>query len=506
MEPVTNADFENAIKKNRFLLDNELKQARAFIKAGRTAEALIILTDVARFAWFNYTGYHASAKLESSLLQISKQVVPYNPRYLKESTGIQKVLHVTTFIYETGGHTPLMLKWIQRDSVLREHDVFITLQPSVQMPVKQFEKHNFNKERVIFWRDKNESFTDIATLLQQKSQEYDLVVLHTHPDDIIPVLAFANYKSTPVYLLNHADHSFWLGASVLDGLVQIREINYDVDAIRRGIPKEKQFYLPIPVDDIPVQTSDRNKIAAKLGIENFETILLSTSSENKFVFFKDYNYFESIIPVLEQNPQAVLLLVGVRPESWMGKKYQHSQIKFLGIRMPSELAEIESITDIYVENLPYSSFTALLQVFMKKTAIHFVYSPLNITQLINDKSIYTADIKQWQERLHRLINDADYRKTLADGIYASHNSDYTLAVWQEKLNIIYNSAISVKTEYNVLPQEPIKTITDNEILLYKLFSERYQHHLFPKTGMLFIKRLLNFIFLKSKGFNIKKKF
>lgn len=497
-------DFDKEIAKSRFLFENELEQAGKLIASGHTAEALQLLSHIANFAWNNYTGYHASAKLEGYPGEISaKHLKKNNSPEQPVGTAVKRVLHVATHIYETGGHTPLMLKWIQRDSE-REHHLFMTQQEASALPLKQFEKHGFRQEQVIFTKENNESYLQIAQLLYDKSADYDLVVLHIHPDDIIPNLAFAGHKHTPVYFLNHADHCFWLGASITDGLVQIRETNIPVDAKRRGIPAEKQFYLPIPVEAVAEVQVNVQEIRNQRGLDSYETILLTTGSENKFVFFNEYNYFKAITPVLEKNPQAVLLVVGVRPESKMAQQYAHPQIRFMGLIMPAELAELEVIADIYVENLPYSSFTALLQVFMRKKAIHFVYSPLNITQLFNDNSLYTKTKEEWQQRLDKLINDSTYRQELATETYNNNYKDYTLAFWKQKLEAIYSSALSLKPGYNALPQQPIDNISDNEMLLYKLLQERYRYRFFKQKPAIFIGRLFNFMYLKSKGYKIKK--
>lgn len=501
-----NTDYTKEIFKNNYLYNLELKQAARLWRKGHTVEALEILCNLANFAWNNYSGFHSSAPLESLLAEISKAKLNKQSGIIKKSeTTVTSVLHVGTRFYETGGHTPLMLKWMQRDNK-RRHDLFVTLQSSTELPEKQFAKHNFSKTNVVFTRDNNETLLEVAQKLYDTSAGYDLVVLHIHPDDIIPNLAFANHKRTPVYVMNHADHSFWLGASIADGMVQIRETNFEIDANRRGIPGEKQFYLPIPVETTVENITDKFAIVKKLGIENFDTILLSTSGENKFVFFKEYDYYKSIIPVLDKNPQAVLLIVGVGPASWMAEKYPHPQIKFLGVVPPNELAEIESIADIYVENLPYSSFTALLQVFMRKKAIQFVYAPLNITQLFADESVYTKDLKEWQELLDKLINDKIYRDKRTINIYNKNFSDYTPDTWKHKVEQIYKSVQNLILTFNTLPEKPVENISDNEILLYKVLRQRYVYKFFRKSPVIFIRRWLNFMVLNLKGYKLKKNY
>ena len=49
------------------------------------------------------------------------------------------------------------------------------------------------------------------------------VILHVHMYDVLPILAFANGDfNRPVMFYNHADHLFWLGASISDLVVNFR--------------------------------------------------------------------------------------------------------------------------------------------------------------------------------------------------------------------------------------------------------------------------------------------
>src|SRR5690606_28996791 len=79
---------------------------------------------------------------------------------------------------------------------------------------------------------------------------FSRIVLHVHPNDIIPSLIFSSEKlKSPVFFVNHAEHTYWLGASVIDFLLQIREFNIQKDLKNRNIPIKNQFFLPIPVNE-----------------------------------------------------------------------------------------------------------------------------------------------------------------------------------------------------------------------------------------------------------------
>ena len=56
------------------------------------------------------------------------------------------------------------------------------------------------------------------------------------------MLAFADESGLPpVLFLNHADHLFWLGTSVADLVLNLRDAATDISIARRGVAVRPQF-------------------------------------------------------------------------------------------------------------------------------------------------------------------------------------------------------------------------------------------------------------------------
>ena len=49
-----------------------------------------------------------------------------------------------------------------------------------------------------------------------------LVVLHTHGEDVVPAIAFGAAGGPPVTLVDHSAHSFWVGVSAVDLVLNCR--------------------------------------------------------------------------------------------------------------------------------------------------------------------------------------------------------------------------------------------------------------------------------------------
>ena len=76
------------------------------------------------------------------------------------------------------------------------------------------------------------------------SRDFDLVILHTAPNDPVSLAAFGVSDGPPVALGNHADHIFWLGASVSDVLFNLRPVGARLSENRRFSGAVAPFRFP----------------------------------------------------------------------------------------------------------------------------------------------------------------------------------------------------------------------------------------------------------------------
>ncbi len=341
------------IFKNRRYFEKVLDTASNLISQQKYESAAKYLNEIARFAWGNCTGYYTSWTLERLGIEIGRSTIDtsaadqikHDKYYPKK--GNFRILHVATSLHEVGGHTRLLLNWLKNDSE-REQKVIITRQLERNLPFDLIEAHQLDKSVFKALNDESSIITK-AVELRELGQNFDLVFLHIHPDDIIPLIAFSVENLPPVALVNHADHIFWIGSSVTDVLVQIRESNMQMDKQRRGI--QNQAFLPIPFSKIPKTNSDEYKRSRdKLGIRSDSILMLTIGDEYKYQPIGENNFLKGIENVLNNYPNAFLLVIGVSADSPLAKLHFHKQIKFLGLIKDTSL--YEKAADIYIEGFP----------------------------------------------------------------------------------------------------------------------------------------------------------
>jgi len=432
--------YKILIKENKRYFDLLLNAAALLVKRKEYEAAAAYLNDTANFAWDNCTGNYVNWQLEGLLNEIGEGIDDSQKIDTNKVTGSRlNVLHITTELYETGGHTKLLFNWVKNDTA-NDHTIVTTRQAQEQLPMKNIISSGLDASQFITLGH-IPSFIEKAKQLRALVRQYDCVILHIHNYDVVPVIALSGNNLPPVAFLNHADHIFWVGASVSDLVLQIRDANIKLDAARRNL--DHQYFLPIPVpgDDIQVKYEEVRK---ELNIAAEQIMLLSTGSEYKYIPTKKYNFFEHSINVLDKCPQAVLYIAGIYPDSKLAIKYAHKQIVYLG--PVYDLYRYETACDIYVEGYPFPSFTALLQPAKKGKPVQLMYEPMPVVVFFNDNTpgfIYPQEA-EWESELYKLVTDKQAREYLAEEQKAHIAEFYAHDKWKLRLSVMYKELLGLK--------------------------------------------------------------
>jgi glycosyltransferase involved in cell wall biosynthesis len=189
----------------------------------------------------------------------------------------------------------------------------------------------------------------------------DIVVLHVHPYDVLPVLALATWADRPpVLFMNHADHVFWVGATVSDVVVNMRDSGARLAVERRGLEASRLALLPIPID-MPGRSPSRMEAREALGLDAGEVVALSVAQDYKFEPYGALDFIETLMPVLTRVPNLTVLAAGPSPQGqWaVAEARSLGRLRALGVR--SDLDLLYRAADFYVDSLPLCSLTSLLE-------------------------------------------------------------------------------------------------------------------------------------------------
>src|SRR6185437_15849445 len=245
--------------------DRLIGQAQRELTARRWSAAAAWAQIAAQYAWLNHTGRFASPSLEELLRTISQRGLPPVPSRPGRPVRPKRVLHVATQAYPVGGHTQMLARWIAQDDRHR-HRVVLTRQGSTRFPDKLIDRLRVPDELASLDRGRG-GLLERAARLRVAAQAADVVLLHIHPYDVVPNLAFAaGGELPPVITVNHSDHSFWIGTTISTVLLSLRDSGRDLAVSRRGIEPDRAAVLARPLGTLTERTISRDEAKRRFGI------------------------------------------------------------------------------------------------------------------------------------------------------------------------------------------------------------------------------------------------
>lgn len=377
---------------------------------------------------YNHPGIFCSSVIENELLKIAEQI-PCPP---VQSFDSNSFLHVLTEGYETGGHTRVIERWIENSNLSNKYSIVFTNPKMKNIPLtlkEQVLKRGGN----IFYCDANTQ-RDRASQLRQISQKFEYIIMHIHMDDTVPILAYGTEKFTrPVICYNHSQHTLWLGASVVDLLLETTESIDNFSWKRRGI--DNNFYAGLPYYNNKILPS-RDKSSAKLeiGLKKDCKLILSIGSAYKYIPVGNLDFCKFTEQILEQTKEnVVFLIVGLseKNQEWEVLKSKYTNRLFLiEFVNNKKLSVYYDAADLYIDSFPVPGGIAFTDAVMKginavvleskffdtklkkyffvsydkliERTIDLLYSTQNMFQDIPDK-LKKDDMKKWVVNAENII-------------------------------------------------------------------------------------------------------
>jgi hypothetical protein len=316
----------------------------------------------ARWADMFGCGQLTSTRLERLAITLAGRL---GPRPLaKSSTGSAPLrwLHVMSIAYRVGGHTTMVRRWIENDNSGDEHNLVLTFMDELDLAdLSATIRQSGGKVTTLGGVS---TFLDRARQLRELAwRKADRVVVHCHMWDVIPTIAFGIAGGPPVLFLNHADHTFWVGASIADVVVNLRQSGQDLTINNRGIDRNFLFRIPLPDPAAPVDVArNRAETRAKLGIPTSAIVFLTVGAAYKYESFGKLDFLTMAQRLLAILPEAYLICVGPsseRPDWNRASNSWQPRLILLGAQYP--VTPYHATADIYLEGFPFDSHTALLE-------------------------------------------------------------------------------------------------------------------------------------------------
>lgn len=369
-------------------------------------------------AWWaaqNHTGLFSDFTLEKLLSSISKKITARQSDIYKEDS----YLHVMTESYLTGGHTRIVEKWVNSSDKNEQHSLLLLNQHSIT-PNWLIEVIS-HKNGTLYNLTNIKNHIEKASKLRTIASSYEYIVLHTHVYDVSPILAFGTEEfQRPIIFVNHSDHLFWLGISIIDMLTEGSRDAISFTKLKRGLVNQK--LLPVPLEETNVLKIEKIDILKKLNLPTEPNVkfIVSMASSQKYRLEDNNKFILMALEIINKNEYARIIVIGPdknKEKEWLAAyEKSNGKIDAVGLKKRDEVNLYKKICDIYIDSFPFNSYTSFLEfavlgipsfalktVFndldiLKNTPNHFK----NIEDLVKEVSSVLSDSKQ---KNYNLKND-----------------------------------------------------------------------------------------------------
>lgn len=452
-----------------------LRSARGCSAQGSTEAALAWLEVAARQAASFPFGYLASGELEAELLRVARQVPSppssgssgAHPQAAGSGAGPRRRarwLHVFTEVYEIGGHTAMAARWMEfHDAVDHSAVLLNQRQPVPEYFAAAVARRGGRLRRL----DPAQTVLERAAALRALAwTDADVVALHVHWFDVVPMLAFGVPGGPPVLLLNHADHLFWVGGAVADLVVDLRPAGQDLTLRHRGIPRTA--LLPILIPEAGASAGGGASVApsraeakARLGLPRDSVMLLTVARTEKYLPLRErgLDFLDAAQAILRAHPRAWLLAVGPKHDAHWEAASRNAGGRVRADGPLRDLRLYHAAADVYLESFPMGSATAALEAAIH--GIPCVRGPGSTPPPANSGGLgiqvleQPADVDAYVAQARRLLESETARRVEGARAAAAVRAHHTGSRWLEYLHGVVDRLPREHAVHPVPAPEPL---------------------------------------------------
>jgi glycosyltransferase involved in cell wall biosynthesis len=395
-----------------------------------------------------------STELEKQLLHIGRGLKAPDTEMPSQSQS-NRWLHVLTEVYPDGGHSAMLRRWVEQDPKHNRHSIVLLAQ-AVPVPESLVDSLKLRKGDLFRMDPRDTLLARITRLREIVRTQADVVVLHTHPWDVIATVALSNSGGPPVLLVNHAAHIFWVGASVADVILNCRNSPQEDEWTARCRGNKRIMHLPIPLNE-PGQRENRSghdfelrEIArSSLKLPTDALVMLTVGIDNKYTPLPGVDFLQAAGAVLKAQPKAYLIAVGPKFDArWMELREDVGErLIFVEKQPATSMATFFDAADIYLEGFPFGSTTSMFEAGLRGIACVLTPKmcppPFTTDGIALQMMIQSDDISDYVKCIHALLDDKEERQRIGQLLAKSIRLHHCGKGWARYLEEVQNNVPTV---------------------------------------------------------------
>lgn len=496
--PIIERDKENF----EFLLEK--------INRSTSMEEKLGLADMATNYAISYnTGYYTSSLIEKVYTDYAKTInIDISNIQFKENS----FLHVLTEGYNTGGHTRVVERWIENAPSEEKHSVVI-LRPDISI-LEELKKLTQLKNGDFIKYDNNWTVKEKTIKLRQLGMKYQYIILHTHMEDPIATIAFGTDEFTrPVLFYNHASHLFWLGKSITDLHLDLKEKDVVTEEYKNI---KNKFNLGIPTKCLKFNTLDKLEIRKELGFPIDKKIIITAGSNYKYQPICNDSFIDVLLELADDN--TYIYVIGAQKNNTIWKnahKKSNGHIVALGnIAFNHDYLKYIGMADLYLDSYPMNGWTATIDAVTMNVPVLSLESVLPQLDYLTATESCCYSKEEIIEKAKKLLKDQSYAEKLNNDLKNSLIQNQSKEAWCNKINYLLEIAPK-KHKVLDLSNENDKNFINDLAVMNNLHAKKNEPFMFNKKdinnylkyGMIYkyqgIKHIFDILSLKKHGIKTK---
>lgn len=395
-----------------------------------------------------YNFVYSDSELDNLCAQIAATKISH--LYNIENVSHKKVAYIDSNCMDNHGLTQ---QYIRALIDLQYEILFIRL-----APIDDFcnniinEVSEYEKGEIICFKEELDLFEKLEIIFNRicvYNPQY--MLFHLLPWDTLAVMLVSLFQHSAIQkiYINAIDHTFWLGASFMNKVIEFRDWGRMVSCEMRGFTSEQCFKLPYyPIinnlqeySELPIETNDK-------------VVIFSGGQSYKML---DYHrtFFKMQDRILEENPDAIIVLIPLGYDKVIDRNIQRCKNKDRIIKLGyrKDIFELFRHIDIYMSTFPLGGgLMSQYAAVCEKPILSYIgkrNANRGISSMFNDNVDSVKSFKHlsdYFEYANQLCKDEDFRHLEGQKLRAAMISPQK---FREGLNYILEKNISLYTFNNV---------------------------------------------------------
>lgn len=410
------------------------------------------LLEVAQFygnlQWQNYSGSYSDIslekKIESSIENLLRRELNLAKAEMRDGVSV-----IASQLYDTGGHTPIVLSWIRLLSTSIDHRLIVTR----KITEKILEEVKRLNAKLFLCEKKGLELIREIILFARGTRT---LVLHIHPDDIFAAISARLLRRIgyTVIFFAHADHVFSFGNDA-DVFCEISAFGMEISK-RSGRVRGEQVFLGIPLNPRKSKIPQVENLFPSIQNQPSDKInIVSCGSPYKYRPSMGMDFSDFINSLLCQPLKFSFLLVGPDGnESWWQtqKPIWGQRVKFLGKVPFDAYGKILEDCDVYVDSFPLGGGTAFPEPLLMGKPCTGLSGPIQGATFADELRVNS--ISELVEKVVRLAKKNPKEISIVKKVKRKVEIFQSELAFKERVEKIYEKSFGYFAEVPIPPVSP----------------------------------------------------